>query len=163
MRTRNKISAGAAAAAAVTAIGLVGANPASAQDLATLNLLDVSSDQTRTIGMSFDDSGGATFDIEITSTWQRLSSTRAVLKSVSLEGGDFPRGDCLNIDLGFTSSTSWESLGNPMCSGETLNYSPGVTATASSGTVLGQLMIRTPDPADIETGGARWITLQINS
>lgn len=160
---RKRISAAIAAAALMTGVGLTSAAPANAADTAIVNLADTPSIQADTSRMSFVDSGGNTFTLDVTTTWQRLSATQAELRTIVVRPVDFPRGDCLSLDIGSTGEIGYQSLGRTLCPTGYLTYSPNVTATASSGDNLGQLTLSTPDPFSPFSGGARWMYIEYHS
>jgi hypothetical protein len=160
-RTRGLTALGAAIVA--SGLGLAGgAAPALADTTAVNQLADTASVQSTTNNMSFDDSRGETFQMEVTTTWQRASASQAELRSIVIRAGEFPRGDCIDLDVSSTGEIGYQSLGNLLCPGDTITFAPNVQANATSGNNLGQLVLTTPDPADPFNGGARWMYIEFH-
>lgn len=164
MMLRKKI--GSIVAASLLAAGLVVGTtiPASAASSTTINLADTAAIQDATRDMSIVDSAGKTWWITVTTSWQRQSSTKGVLRTIILRPKTFPRNECLSISVGSTSNINYSSSPRTLCGSGTLTYTPMRTTTANAGsTNLGQLWFQMPDPWAPLSGGSRTITIQYNS
>ncbi|KTS70007.1 hypothetical protein NS206_01540 [Microbacterium testaceum] len=158
---KSRVLTAIGAAVAATSLGLVGAAaPALADTTAVNQLADTTSVQSTSNNMSFVDSGGETFQMDVTTTWQRASSSQAELRSIVVRAGDFPRGDCINLDVSSTGEIGFQSLGNLLCPGETVTLAANVQANATTGNNLGQLTLSAPDPYG--DGGARWMYIEFH-
>lgn len=152
--------------AAVLAAGMVAGSvlPASAASVGTVNLSNVAAIQSSTKDMSIVDSKGRTWWITVTTTWQRLSSTKAVLRVINLRPKTFPGGECLSINVGSTTNINYYNGPRTLCKTGLLSYSPMKTVNAYSGTtILGQLWLDMPDPWAPFSGGNRNITIEYHS
>ncbi len=156
--TRTATAVGAAVLAG--ALGIAGAAPATAATTAVNQLAATESVQSTSNTMSFVDARGETFSMDVTTSWQRASSSQATLRSVVVRAGDFPRGDCIDLDVTSTGEIGYQSLGNLLCPGGTVSLAPNATSNATSGNNLGQLVLSAPDPADPFEGGAKHMYIE---
>ncbi|WP_149084847.1 MULTISPECIES: hypothetical protein [Microbacterium] len=155
MRVRALISA-----AAVGVFGaVIAAVPASAASAVYADLANTPSTQLVQKNLTFQDSRNNTFEVRVKTTWQRLSSSKATLRTVVVEPVKMPRGDCLQLTMG---SNGLGVSGNPktLCPTGYVTWAPSKTVTARTGTTLGQLYFTTPDPWAPFSGGVRTITIQ---
>lgn len=115
MMLRKKI--GSIVAASLLAAGLVVGTtiPASAASSTTINLADTAAIQDATRDMSIVDSAGKTWWITVTTSWQRQSSTKGVLRTIILRPKTFPRNECLSISVGSTSNINYSSSPRTLC------------------------------------------------
>ncbi|KAA9149475.1 hypothetical protein F6B41_04610 [Microbacterium lushaniae] len=159
---KKKISALAAASALALGFGAAGAAPASAAETASVDLADIAPIQSATNDVSFVDAYGETFEITVTTTWQRTSATQATLGSIVVRPKSMPRGDCLGFfDVGSTANIGFNQGGGTLCPDGYLTFAPSTAVTTYAGsTTLGQLTFRTPDPGDPFGGGAKTMVIE---
>jgi hypothetical protein len=110
------------------------------------------------------DNFGRKYPIKVTTTWAYKSSKSAQLRSIVIRENGFPKGQCIFPDLYFANANNWEAQRGrygKICDGGHKAYSVMRTIKVRSGT-LGQLWIRTPNPAHPGCCGARQYTIQYN-
>ncbi|MGS2646908.1 hypothetical protein [Streptosporangium sp. LJ11] len=111
------------------------------------------------------DHRGRQYPIKVTTTWAYKSSKSAQLRSIVIRENGFPRGGCIFPDLYFANANDWEAQRGrygKICDGGSKAYSVMRTVRARSGSNLGQLWIRTPNPSHPGCCGARQYTIQYN-
>lgn len=148
-----------------TLIGMAGLSPASAASTAVVNLQDVTAIQSSSINMSAVDVSGKTMVINVTTTWQRYSSTKATLRSLVLRPVSLPRGDCLWITVGSTGEIGYYPSGRELCPTGMLAYTVNKTSYGQVGnrTNLGQLTLTIVDPANPLGSAAKLIVIEYHS
>ncbi|RSN11585.1 hypothetical protein DMB42_13470 [Nonomuraea sp. WAC 01424] len=85
--------------------------------------------------VSIKDSVGQRYPIKVTTTWAYKSPKSALLRSIVIRENGFPKN---------------------FCNGDTKAYSVMRTVKVRSGSPLGQLWIRTPNPGHPRAPRARW-------
>ncbi|WP_336212563.1 hypothetical protein [Nonomuraea sp. LPB2021202275-12-8] len=111
------------------------------------------------------DHHGRKYPIKVTTTWAYKSPKSALLRSIVIRENGFPRGQCIFPDLYFANANDWEAQRGrygKICDGGHKAYSVMRTVRARSGSNLGQLWIRTPNPSHPGCCGARQYTIQYN-
>lgn len=154
-----------AAVGVVLSLGLsaIAATPASAADTAIKYLANTASVQSVNADVSFVDSKGATFTVKVETTWQRLSSSKATLRTIIVRAGTFPRGDCLQISVGSTTNINYFAGAYSLCPGGYRSFAVNKTVTTYGANTLGQITVSTPDPWNPYGAGARWMYVEYHT
>lgn len=164
--TRFRIPAIGVALATALGAGLLVAPPAhAAADAKTSYVKRVRPIQSVITYVSIKDHVGRKYPIKVTTTWAYKTSKSAQLRSIVIRENGFPKGECIYPDLYFARAGDWEAQRGKygkICDGGMKAYSVMRTIKVRSGSTLGQLWIRTPNPAHPGCCGARQYTIQYN-